>query len=104
MLKDAVKDALHRGRITVETDDYDTKALLRSGPGIFVANIAVPGFDEWILLSTLSKAFENAQILYPYPFLPPKGLKPFLFRHKSGVLPQASFYKYIEKFLIKNPS
>lgn len=78
MHHELVYQHLEKARITLEIAEYDLKMLSQCPPGVFVCNQLVGGIEEWILLAVMHRRFNDAQIIFPYPFPAPKGIKPFI--------------------------
>ena len=96
---------LAKARVTLDIDEYDRKILAKSKGAVFVCNQLLPGLDEWILLALLGERFESVKILYPYPVLPPKPLRPVAIRpQRTGlsdrILP-LNFFKKVAKAVKK---
>ncbi len=80
MNHEIVYQKLEKARITLEIGEYDLKMLSQCPPGVFVCNQLIAGFDEWVLLAIMHRRFSDAQIIFPYPFPEPKGIKPFILK------------------------
>lgn len=85
MQHESVNQKLEKARVTIAVEEYDLKILSQCPPGVFVCNQLIAGIDEWVLLAIMHRQFNDAQIIFPYPFPAPEGIKPFILKPSKKI-------------------